>query len=233
MQANTLKERLDAIHDRIAAAASTSGREVADVHLIAVSKTFPEEAIVAASALGQRAFGENKVQELVRKTNALGRGTEANPLEWHLIGHLQRNKAKDIVGRVDLLHALDSHRLGQELQKRLAAADSYLDCLIQVNVSGEYSKFGIDPAALDAFVDTLSDYDRLRIRGLMTLASPAEDPEQVRPEMAHLRCLSEGIADRCTGQQPLLSMGMSGDFEVAISEGATHVRIGSAIFGSR
>lgn len=214
-------------------AAEHAGRSAEDVHLIAVSKTFPEEAILDVAAMGQRAFGENKVQELVRKVEALGKGTDEHPLEWHHIGHLQRNKAKEIVGRVTLFHALDSRRLANELQKRLLAIDETLDCLVQVNVSGEDSKFGLDPESLDVLMDELQAFDSLRIRGLMTLASPANDPEDVRPEMSRLRELSESIADRCVGKSPLLSMGMSGDFEVAIEEGATHVRIGSAIFGTR
>jgi len=215
------------------AAAARAGRTPDEVQLIAVSKTFPEEDILEVAALGQRAFGENKVQELVRKVDNLGSGSADHPLEWHHIGHLQRNKAKDIVGRVSLFHALDSRRLAKELQKRLAAIDATMDCLVQVNVSGEDSKFGVDPSTLDGLVDALSGFDRLRIRGLMTLASPADDPEDVRPEMARLRNLSRSIADRLAGDAPILSMGMSGDFEVAIEEGATHVRIGSAIFGTR
>lgn len=227
------KERLESIQERIRAAAARSGRHFEDVQLVAVSKTFPEDAILEVAALGQRVFGENKVQELVRKMDHLGQGTEAHPIEWHHIGHLQRNKAKDIAGRVSLFHALDSARLGTELQKRLEAVDATLDCLVQVNVSGEDSKFGIDPAMVDALMDDVSALSRLRLRGLMTLASPADDPEEVRPEMARLRVLSETVADRFVDGKPFLSMGMSGDFEVAIEEGATHVRIGSAIFGTR
>lgn len=227
------QERLQQILTRIQDAAAKAGRSADAVTLIAVSKTFPDDAIQEVAALGQVAFGENKVQELVGKMDRLGSGTSEHPLQWHLIGHLQRNKAKDIVGRVALFHALDSRRLGNELQKRLTAIDGTLDCLVQVNVSGEKSKFGVAPTDLDALVDELSGFDRLRIRGLMTLAAPAEDPEDVRAEMARLRHVSTTIADRCTDGSPLLSMGMSGDFEVAIEEGATHVRIGSAIFGER
>lgn len=226
-------QRLEEIRDRIRQAASVAGRDASEVTLIAVSKTFPEEAILEVASYGQVAFGENKVQELLRKTSALGNGTAEVPLEWHHIGHLQRNKAKDIIGRVDLFHALDSVRLARALQNRLEAVETVLDCLVQVNVSGEESKFGVTPAALDSIVDELSQFERVRLRGFMTLAAPAEDPEDVRAEMALLRTLSESVSDRVTGGTPLLSMGMSGDFEVAIQEGATHVRIGSAIFGAR
>lgn len=227
------RDRLDHLKERIAQAAQRSGRKASDVTLIAVSKTFPVPDIEQVSALGQVDFGENKVQELVGKMDALGSGSPEHPIRWHLIGHLQRNKAREVAGRIDLFHALDSERLGRELQKRLEAADARLDCLIQVNVSGEASKFGVEPEDLDALVDALQSHDRLRLKGLMTLASPADDPEEVRPELARLRSLAEGIGDRLATDQPLLSMGMSGDFEVAIEEGATHVRIGSAIFGSR
>ena len=227
------RERLQKLKERIDAAARRAGRAASDVTLIAVSKTFPVADIELVAALGQMDFGENKVQELVGKMDALGNGSSAHPIRWHLIGHLQRNKAKEIAGRVDLFHALDSLRLGQELQNRLEPVDGFLDCLIQVNVSGESSKFGVEPSDLDALVDQLQAYHRLRLQGLMTLASPADDPEAVRHEMALLRRLSEGISDRLVSPGPLLSMGMSGDFEVAIEEGATHVRIGSAIFGSR
>lgn len=226
-------ERLDHIRDRIADAAYRAGRSPESVTLIAVSKTFPEDAILEVAAHGQQAFGENKVQELVRKTDALGNGTTEVPLEWHHIGHLQRNKVKDIIGRVALFHALDSVRLGRALQNRLESEEAQIDCLVQVNVSGEDSKFGIAPAELDRIMDELSGFDRIGLRGFMTLASPADNPEDVRSEMAHLRTLAESVSDRIVDGLPLLSMGMSGDFEVAIEEGATHVRIGSAIFGSR
>lgn len=226
-------ERLEAIRGRIDQAALKAGRKPSDVTLIAVSKTFPEKAILEVASYGQVAFGENKVQELIRKTDALGTGTRDMPLEWHHIGHLQRNKAKDIIGRAALFHALDSVRLGRVLQQRLAVEEAVLDCLVQVNVSGEVSKFGVAPAELDAVMDELCQLERVRLRGFMTLASPALDPEDVRPEMAQLRRLAETVSDRVVDGPPLLSMGMSGDFEVAIQEGATHVRIGSAIFGAR
>ena len=226
-------ERLAAIRDRISQAAGRAGRSSDEVTLIAVSKTFPEEAILEVASLGQVAFGENKVQELIRKTDALGDGRPDEPLEWHHIGHLQRNKVKDIIGRVVLFHALDSVRLGQALQKRLEAQNATLDCLVQVNVSGEESKFGIAPDALDAVMDELSGFDRIGLRGFMTLASPAPTAEEVRPELTLLRTLAQSVSDRIVGGSPWLSMGMSGDFEVAIEEGATHVRIGSAIFGAR
>ena len=227
------EERLEEIRERITAAAARAGRSTEEITLIAVSKTFPESAIREVASLGQVDFGENKVQEFASKVDSLGRGEERSPLKWHFIGHLQRNKAKELIGRADLFHALDSERLGEELQKRLEVADSRLNCLVQVNVSGEQSKFGVEPEELDALLDDLKTFDRIRLKGLMTLASPAETADKVRPELALLRRLSERISDRLDGPNPILSMGMSGDFEVAIEEGATHVRIGSAIFGER
>lgn len=227
------KERLEGLQQRIADAAGRAGRIPSDVTLIAVSKTFSVADIAEVAQLGQVHFGENKVQELCSKMDALGTGLAGHPIKWHHIGHLQRNKAKDIAGRVDVFHALDSERLGKELQKRLEAVDGILDCLIQVNVSGEASKFGVEPTEVQALVDHLLGLDRIRLRGLMTLASPADDPEEVRGELALLRQLGDRVADRMVDRAPWLSMGMSGDFEVAIEEGATHVRIGSALFGSR
>jgi len=227
------KERLAEISDRISSAALRSGRTRDDVTLIAVSKTFPADAVVEVSALGQVHFGENKVQELVQKCDSLGFGTEEHPIIWHMIGHLQRNKARDVVGRARMFHALDSLRLGSALQNRLEMSSSSMDCLIQVNVSGEDSKFGVSPLDLDSLVDSLQAFDRINIRGLMTLASPTPHPESIRGEFALLRESCAVISDRLSAGAPVLSMGMSSDFEVAIEEGATHVRIGSALFGAR
>ena len=227
------EERLEKIRERITAAAARAGRSPGEITLIAVSKTFPESAIREVASLGQVDFGENKVQEFASKVDSLGRGEKGSPLKWHFIGHLQRNKAKELIGRADLFHALDSERLGGELQKRLEVANSRLNCLVQVNVSGEQSKFGVEPEELDALLDDLKTFDRIRLKGLMTLASPAETADKVRPELALLRRLSERISDRLECPHPILSMGMSGDYEGAIEEGATHVRIGSAIFGQR
>ena len=228
---SAIRERYDEVRDRIADAASRSGRIVDDITLVAVSKTFSSGDIEALHALGHSDFGENKVQELTDKAESLS-GLD---VRWHMIGHLQRNKAKDIIGPVTLFHALDSERLARKLHNRLEQEDAVMDCLIQVNISSENSKFGIPAGKLDSFMDKALAFDRLRILGLMTLASPVDDPEQVRPEFAAMRRLSEVVADRFhkrTGG-PILSMGMSGDFEVAIEEGATHIRVGSAIFGER
>ena len=152
-----------------------------------------------------------------------------------MIGHLQRNKARDVIAHADVFHALDSLRLAKELNRRAEAAERSLPCLVQINVSGESSKFGIEPDELASFLNEAAVFERLEIRGLMTLASPADDPEHVRPEMRLMRELRDRHREGAASHHKLdwLSMGMSGDFEVAIEEGATHVRIGSAIFGQR
>lgn len=226
------ESRLLEVRERIARAAKRSGRTSDDVTLVAVSKTFPSAVIREFLELNHVDFGENKVQEFLEKASDL----VDSGINWHFIGHLQRNKAKEITRGVKLFHGLDSVRLGRELQKRLTADDTRLDCLLQVNVSNEDTKFGVPISGVAAALEQLAAFDRLRILGLMTLASPADNAEDVRHEFALLRTVSR--AERVqpylnSGLTPLLSMGMSHDFEVAIEEGATHVRIGSALFGSR
>ena len=153
---------------------------------------------------------------------------------WHMVGHLQRNKAKDVAAHADLFEALDSPRLAKELNKRALAEERVVPCLVQVSVSGEDSKYGLDPDQVHAFVDQVAAYDGLRIRGLMTLAALTDDPEDVRPQFRLLAPSGRDLhRSRARPDWTSLSMGMSGDFEVAIEEGATHVRIGSAIFGPR
>jgi len=228
------EERLFDIQDKIKSATLASGRKERDVELVSVSKTFPLKDILSFAHLGQVDFGENKVQEFVHKANEHHKMEGTPPIRWHLIGHLQRNKAKELVGRVHLFHALDSLRLATALNHHLEDASQTLSCLIQVNVSGEESKFGMEPAELDQFMDSVLALPHIRVEGLMTLASPAENPEEVRPQFALLRTLSESVRDRLTFvSTPTLSMGMSSDFEVAIEEGATLVRVGSSLFGGR
>ena len=227
------KNRLATIKERIGEAAIRSGRDPAEITLIAVSKTFPTTAVSDMASLGQVHFGENKIQELIQKTDKLGDGNNDHPIDWHFIGHLQRNKAKDLINRTSLFHGLDSFRLANALQSRLEKRDSTLNCLVQVNVSGEASKFGVEPSQLDLFIDQLSAIGRLKILGLMTLASPVDNPEDARGEFAEMKRLAESVGDRFHTASVVLSMGMSADFEVAIEEGATHVRIGSALFGVR
>ncbi|NNF57045.1 MAG: YggS family pyridoxal phosphate-dependent enzyme [Rhodothermaceae bacterium] len=233
-----IRVRTAEVQARIEAACARSGRSPDTVTLIAVTKTFPVEVVQAAVAAGLRDFGENRVQELVAKSDVLPGEVLAGAIRWHLIGSLQRNKARDAAARADLFHALDSMRLAEALDKRAAQEERVLPCLVQVNVSGEDTKSGVEPDAVHAFVDDLAAFAHLRVLGLMTLAAPAASPEEVdtlvRPQFRHLRRLAESYG----GANPhatttMLSMGMSGDYEVAIEEGATHVRLGTALFGAR
>ncbi len=230
MNPTLIARNLEQVQARIAAACQRAGRPVDAVTLVAVSKTFPVEVVEAARKAGLHNFGENRVQELVSKADRLPGMVAGGTVCWHLIGHLQRNKAKDAVRVADVFHALDSFRLAEELDRRCAEAGRVLPCFGQVNVSEEDSKSGIAPDETHAFLDQVATLPHLRLLGLMTLAAPTDDPEAVRPQFRLLRTLRDTWQE---GRLPYLSMGMSGDFEVAIEEGATHVRVGSALFGSR
>lgn len=229
-----IAERLAHVRERIAAACDRAGRSPDDVTLVAVTKTFPVAVVEAAVAVGLRDFGENRVQELVEKAEAIPGEEAGGEVRWHLIGHLQRNKAKDALRAADVFHALDSPRLADTLERRAEQAGRVLPCLVQVNVSGEASKEGVAPEETHAFLDAVSALPHLRVEGLMTLAAPVETDEAletvVRPQFQLLRRLAETAPG---GPLPVLSMGMSGDYEVAVEEGATHVRLGSALFGPR
>ena len=217
-----IEGRIAAIHERIRAACERGAREPADVTLIAVSKTFPASAVANAWTAGLRDFGENRVQEGLAKATALD--SLGFPATWHLIGHLQRNKAKDAVQRFAILHAVDSERLLETIE---AVAVTPVRICLEVNVAGEESKFGVSPAGAARLVDFARSLRNVRLEGLMTVAPRVHDPEDARPVFRRLRELA--------GEHGLemLSMGMSEDFEVAIEEGSTHVRIGRAIFGER
>jgi pyridoxal phosphate enzyme (YggS family) len=210
------------VRERIARAAERAGRRPADVLLIGVSKTVEVERIRAAVAAGVTALGENRVQEAKAKVDELGR-----PAAWHLIGHLQTNKVKDALELFDVIHSVDRLELARELDRRAAARDKVVDALLQVNVAAEASKGGVGPEAVGEALDAIGKLAHLRVRGLMTIPPEAERPEDARPWFRRLRELAErhGL--------PELSMGMSGDFEVAVEEGATMVRVGTAIFGPR
>ena len=210
------------MRERIARACQRAGREPGSVTLVAVSKGQPVEAIRAAYAAGLRHFGENRIQEAVPKIEAAeGTGVEAT---WHLVGHLQSNKAKTAALAFDVVHSVDSARLLARLD---GAAPAPRDVLLQVNVTAEPQKQGVAPGEVEALVETAREAANLRLRGLMTIAPMATDPEDVRPVFRDLR----DLADRFALTE--LSMGMTDDFEVAIEEGATLVRVGRAIFGER
>ncbi len=222
------RERLQTVCDRIGAAASRAGRTADDVTLVAVTKKQPLASIESIFEAGQTAFGENRVQEAVAKIDAFPREAE-----WHFIGHLQRNKAKAIVGRVALIHSVDSVRLIRELEKQAARLDIVQRVLIELNVTGEEAKTGAEPEELDTLIKGLADAPHLKAQGLMTMAPYNTDPEAARPPFARLREILSNIPASQAFDPRHLSMGMSGDFEVAIEEGATLVRIGTVLMGER
>lgn len=199
------------------------------VTLVAVSKTKTEADILEAYRAGQRVFGENKVQELVAKAEALPKD-----IQWHMIGHLQRNKVKYLVGVTHLIHGVDSEKLLQEIDKRAGQAGIVMDCLLQVHIAEEATKFGFDADELTALVesDRLTALKHVRIRGLMGMATFTDNQEQVGREFRSLKTLFDRVHALLPGAD-ILSMGMSGDYPLAIAEGSTMVRIGSRIFGSR
>lgn len=223
------KERLFRVRERIERACRGSGRDPSGVTLVAVSKFQPAQAVSAMYACGQRLFGENYVQEALAKMEAL-----AEPdIRWHFIGRLQKNKAKFVVGRFALVHTVDSLDLAQTLQKRAVAAGVVQPVLIQVNLDDEPQKAGIAEADAPALAEAVAGLDRLSLEGLMVLPRALDDPEASRPAFARLRTLRDSLADRLERPLPILSMGMSGDLEAAVEEGATHVRVGTDLFGQR
>lgn len=232
-----IRHRLESVRSRIDAACERVGRSPSDVRLIGVTKTFPLDVVRAAIEAGLTDFGENRVQELEEKGGAIPGQVSGGEVRWHLIGPLQKNKINKTLAVADAFHALDSERMAGHIDKRAARAGRVLPCFVQVNVSGEASKFGVEPADAHAFLDRLAAYEHLRIVGLMTLAAPVETEDEleavVRPQFQHLRRLAETYDGGSGIALDRLSMGMSGDFEVAVEEGATDVRIGSALFGPR
>ncbi|BEV44548.1 YggS family pyridoxal phosphate-dependent enzyme [Afipia carboxidovorans] len=226
--ARAFAANLQDVQERIAAACLRSGRQPEDVRLLPVTKTVPAHILRFAFAAGISDFGENKLQEARDKQAVLG----DLAIRWSIIGHLQTNKVKYLVRLASEFHALDSFRLAEELNRRLDAQGRDLDVFVQVNTSGEASKFGLHPDDLLPFVERLSDFPRLKPQGLMTLAVFSADTEQVR----HCFRLLRALRDKAMAVHPgltRLSMGMSSDYEAAIEEGADVVRVGQAIFGPR
>ena len=223
-----LAESLAAVQSRIAAACGRAGRDPTEVTLLAVSKNHPASAVAAAVSLGLTLFGENRVQEAKAKI-PLSPGRA----RWHFIGHLQSNKARDAVGLFDTIESVDSLALAAELQKQAEKQAKTVKMLLEVNVAGESSKFGWNPERLLAELTQVNAFTRLELHGLMTVAPYATDAEKVRPVFRRLRELRDRCADLLGAPLPVLSMGMSGDLEVAIEEGATLVRVGTALFGAR
>lgn len=225
-----LKEQLENVEKRIQAACEVSKRSRDEVKLIAVSKTKPVEVLQEAYDLGVRVFGENKVQELTEKYEVLPKD-----IEWHLIGHLQTNKVKYIVDKVALIHSVDSIKLAQTIEKEAAKKNCIANILIEVNVAEEDSKFGLKTREVLALVEEISKLEHVRVQGLMTIAPFVDDPEENRSIFKELYKLSVDIEAKNIDNinMSVLSMGMTNDYEVAIEEGATMVRVGTGIFGER
>jgi len=226
-----ISESIDAIRRRMTLACRRAGRDPSDVTLVAVAKTFPVEAVREAVRAGAADIGENYVQELIGKRQQLA---EAG-VRWHFIGHLQSNKVKYIADWIHMIHAVDAEPLVREIDRRAAKARRTIDCLIEVNTTGEQSKFGVAPDDAVSLVKCCEAFGNVSIAGLMTIGPFLPDPEGSRPMFRRLCELKGEIA--ALGQANVtmrhLSMGMTGDFEVAIEEGSTLVRVGTAIFGSR
>lgn len=225
-----IRENLDTVKSRIENACKACGRESSEVRLVAVSKTKPLATLKEAYAYGCRDFGENKVQELLDKYEALPKD-----IRWHMIGHLQRNKVKYIVDKVFLIHSVDSLRLAQEIEKEAAKKEITVNVLVEVNVAGEESKFGTTSGEACSLVEEIARLPHVKVRGLMTIAPYVEDAEENRRYFAKLKQIYVDIIHKNIDNVFMeeLSMGMTGDYEVAITEGATYVRVGTGIFGER
>jgi PLP dependent protein len=226
----SIQNNLEQIHARIAAACARSGRNSSEVRLVAVSKTKPAEMINEAAAAGQRIFGESYVQDFLDKVDQV-----TSPVEWHFIGGLQSNKVKHLRGKPAMIHSIDRLSLAEEINRQWAKLDQTIEVLLQVNLGEEETKSGTTETGVFDLARQVAALPQLRICGLMALPPWLEDPEEVRPYFRQLRQLSEQLKElQIPGvEMRELSMGMSHDFEVAVEEGATLVRVGTAIFGAR
>ena len=225
-----LQENLQQVEANICKACENAGRKRSDVTLIAVSKTKPIEMLQTVYDLGARDFGENKVQEMCEKMEVLPKN-----IRWHMIGHLQRNKVKYIVGKVELIHSVDTYRLAEEINIQAKKQNVIVPILVEVNIAHEESKFGISAEDAILLVEEISKLENIRIKGLMTIAPYVENPEDNRLYFRKIKQLSVDITNKNIDNvfMEILSMGMTGDYEVAIEEGATMVRVGTGIFGER
>jgi pyridoxal phosphate enzyme (YggS family) len=226
----TVKDNIKMIRDNIANAALRSGREASDIRLMAVTKTVADERIMEAIDAGVDIIGENYVQEAKRKIEKMGKN-----VEWHMIGHLQSKKSKYAVRLFDMIHSIDRIKLARELDKRASMAECITKILIEVNISGEETKSGVKKEDALNLAKDISALENLSIQGLMTMPPWFDDPEDARPYFVNLRKLRDRIAEEKIPNVEMceLSMGMSGDYQVAVEEGATIVRIGTVIFGER
>ena len=238
---NKIGENLRAVRSRMEAAAKRSGRDPENITLIAVSKFNPAESVEAAISNDQLEFGENWVKELLEKETEVAHYLEENNVEkskdikWHFIGHLQTNKVKQLIGKTVLIHSVDSYKLASVIDTESKKKDVITDILLEINIGDEESKYGITPDEALSFADSLKDLKNIRIRGLMTVAPICDDPEANRPYFKKMRDLFIDIKAKNNDNicMDVLSMGMTLDFETAIEEGATHIRVGTGIFGAR
>lgn len=232
----TLRENLQRVEERMAAAAARAGRDPASITLVAVSKTQPVEAVIEAYQHGARHFGENRIEEANAKVPAFKQSVHDQAVAFHMIGHVQSRKAAEVAVLFDRVHSIDSVKLAQRLDRFAAANHKVLPVFLEVNVSGEESKYGFASARraeLVSAVQIIGQLPNLKLDGLMTMAPIVDRPDQARPVFRSLRELRDEIESTIKIQLPHLSMGMTDDFEVAIEEGATLVRVGRAIFGER
>ena len=225
-----IKENLETVRENIKAAAQRSGRNPEDILLLAVSKTIDAETIKEALACDVSDLGENRVQEIMEKYDVLG-----GNIRWHLIGHLQTNKVKYIIDKVCLIHSVESKKLAEEINKKAAEKGIVCDILVEVNMSHEASKFGVSPEEAESFIRDISKLPNIRVKGLMTVAPFTDNPEDNRIYFKKMKNLLVDINAKNIDNinMDILSMGMTGDYEVAIEEGATIVRVGTGIFGER
>ena len=225
-----IAEKLAVVQENINKACKNAGRSPKEVTLISVSKTKPVEMLQEAYDAGARVFGENKVQEIMDKYDQL-----PSDIEWHMIGHLQRNKVKYIVDKVAMIHSVDSFRLAETIEKEAAKKNVTVPILIEVNVAQEESKYGLKPEEVLPFIEEIADFSHIQIKGLMTIAPYVENAEENREIFRELKKLSVDIAAKNINNvtMSVLSMGMTGDYMVAVQEGATMVRVGTGIFGAR
>lgn len=225
-----IQENIKLVEENIKKACEKVGRDVNEVTLIAVSKTKPYTAIEEALPTGVKDYGENKVQELCDKYEILPKD-----IKWHMIGHLQRNKVKYLVGKASLIHSVDSIRLAEQIEKEYAKADEIANILIEVNMAQKESKFGITSEETEQLVREIAKFPHIRIKGLMTIAPYTDNPESNRVYFRNMKKLSVDIENKNIDNvsMSVLSMGMTGDYQVAVEEGATLVRVGTGIFGER
>lgn len=225
-----INKNISKVRENIVKACEKAGRNPEEVTLIAVSKTKPVSAIEEALLSGTLDYGENKVQELCDKYDVLPKN-----IRWHMIGHLQRNKVKYLVGKTYLVHSVDSLRLAEQIEKEFAKHNQVCDILVEVNIAQEESKFGINAKETEELIRKIAKFEHVRIKGLMTIAPYTEDPESNREYFREIKKLSVDIRDKNIDNvsMDVLSMGMTGDYMVAVEEGATMVRVGTGIFGER